>query len=378
MSVGTLSPTPWQTFFNNSGLIVSGGKLFTYLAGTTTKVNTYTDVALTTPNANPIILDSAGRVPSGFYLTPGVSYKFVLSPSTDTDPPTSPIRTQDNIGTVPPFEQDVDVGGTAGENLTAGDAVYCSTGTGGDAARTAGRFYKADFSFAYRSTQPLITGFVTSTITTGNTGTFRLAGRMTGLSALTVGAVYWFSTTPGLLTSTSNYASGGRPVGIADSTTTLLTFPQATPHLVSTNVTPVTVASVAETDLMTFSVPAYTLNSNGMMLRATMLGINSGGGAGNRTYRCYFGTDVLALAVLAANGTEWRIEFEITRTAAATQLASVKRHLAAASSFDYASTFTRDTTAAQTLKLTVQGAGATDGGTQDMMLIELVTPRVIA
>jgi hypothetical protein len=373
MSVGTLAPNPWFTGFDDSGNIVPGGLLSTFLAGTTTNVNTYTDVALTTPNANPIVLDSAGRVPSGFYLTPGVSYKFVLKTAAGVT-----IRTQDNIGTVPPFEQDVDVGGTAGENLTAGDAVYCSTGTGGDAARTAGRFYKADFSFAYRSTQPLITGFVTSTITTGNTGTFRLAGRVTGLSALTVGGVYWFSTTPGLLTSTSNYASGGRPVGIADSTTTLLTFPQATPHLVSTNVTPVTVASVAETDLMTFSVPAYTLNSNGMMLRATMLGINSGGGAGNRTYRCYFGTDVLALAVLAANGTEWRIEFEITRTAAATQLASVKRHLAAASSFDYASTFTRDTTAAQTLKLTVQGAGATDGATMDMMLIELVTPRVIA
>lgn len=377
MATGTYSPIPHFTGFDDNGAIVPGGLLFTYLAGTSTKVATYTNVGLTVANTNPVVLDAAGR--ATIFLTPGVSYKYVLSPSTDTDPPTNPIWSRDSITCVPPFEQDVDVTGVAGENLAAADAVYLSTGAGGDAARTAGRWYKADFNFAYRSTKVVRAGFTTAAITSGSSGTVRIDGKATGLSALSVGAVYWFSTTPGVLTSTSNYASGGRPVGIADSTTTLIMAPQVVPGLISTDASATSVVdATTEADLKTFSVPAYTLNADGMMLRATMLGVNSGGGAGNRTYRCYFGTDVLALAVLAANGTEWRIEFEITRTAAATQIASVKRHLAAASSFDYSTAFTRDTTVANTLKLTVQGVGVTDGATHDEMIIEVVTPRVIS
>jgi hypothetical protein len=74
--------------------------LFTYLAGTTTKVNTFTDQALTTPNANPIVLDSAGQ--AVIYLDPSLgSVKYVLAPSTDTDPPASPIWTADNLAPVP-------------------------------------------------------------------------------------------------------------------------------------------------------------------------------------------------------------------------------------------------------------------------------------
>jgi hypothetical protein len=67
-------------FFTNSGVILSGGKLDTYLAGTTTRVATYTSSSGNTAHTNPIILDSAGRVPGGeIWLTTGVSYKFVLS-----------------------------------------------------------------------------------------------------------------------------------------------------------------------------------------------------------------------------------------------------------------------------------------------------------
>jgi len=42
-----------------------------------------------------VILDSTGQ--ASIWLTPNVAYKFVLSPSTDTDPPTAAIRTQDQI-----------------------------------------------------------------------------------------------------------------------------------------------------------------------------------------------------------------------------------------------------------------------------------------
>jgi len=70
-------------FFDNNGVILSGGKIYTYAAGTTTPQVTYTSASGATPHANPIILDSAGRVPGGeIWLTTGVNYKFVLETST--------------------------------------------------------------------------------------------------------------------------------------------------------------------------------------------------------------------------------------------------------------------------------------------------------
>jgi hypothetical protein len=66
-------------FFDNNGVILSGGKIYTYAAGTTTPQASYTSAAGVTPHANPIILDSAGRVPGGeIWLTDGLVYKFVI------------------------------------------------------------------------------------------------------------------------------------------------------------------------------------------------------------------------------------------------------------------------------------------------------------
>lgn len=70
-------------FLDNNGVILTGGKLYTYAAGTTTPQVTYTSVAGATPHANPIILDSAGRVPGGeIWLTSGLTYKFGIETTT--------------------------------------------------------------------------------------------------------------------------------------------------------------------------------------------------------------------------------------------------------------------------------------------------------
>jgi len=70
-------------FFDNNGVILSGGKLYTYAAGTTTPKASYTSGSGNTPHSNPIILDSAGRVPGGeIWLTTGEAYKFVLETPT--------------------------------------------------------------------------------------------------------------------------------------------------------------------------------------------------------------------------------------------------------------------------------------------------------
>lgn len=70
-------------FFDNNGVILSGGKIYTYAAGTTTPQAVYTSVSGTTPHSNPIILDSAGRVPGGeIWLTDRSKYKFTLETAT--------------------------------------------------------------------------------------------------------------------------------------------------------------------------------------------------------------------------------------------------------------------------------------------------------
>lgn len=82
----------WQ-FFDNSGNLLSGGKIYTYAAGTTTPLTTYTDRTGATPNSNPIILDSAGRTPQQIWSTEGVLYKYVVTTAADVV-----LRTWDNIG----------------------------------------------------------------------------------------------------------------------------------------------------------------------------------------------------------------------------------------------------------------------------------------
>lgn len=81
-------------FLDNNGDPLTGGKVYTYLAGSTTPVTTYTTNAGTTAHTNPIVLDAAGRVPSGgeIWLTNGVSHKFVVKTSTEVT-----IGTYDNI-----------------------------------------------------------------------------------------------------------------------------------------------------------------------------------------------------------------------------------------------------------------------------------------
>jgi hypothetical protein len=83
-------------FFDNNGVILSGGKIYSYAAGTTTPAATYTSSSGATPHSNPIILDSAGRVPGGeIWLPAGVSFKFALYTSLDVL-----LGTYDNVGSV--------------------------------------------------------------------------------------------------------------------------------------------------------------------------------------------------------------------------------------------------------------------------------------
>jgi hypothetical protein len=72
---------------DNSGVPLAGGKVYTYAAGTTTDKATYTDAAMTTPEANPVILNGAGVKNVYAYG----NYKFVIKDLNDVT-----IRTLDN------------------------------------------------------------------------------------------------------------------------------------------------------------------------------------------------------------------------------------------------------------------------------------------
>lgn len=95
MATETLSPWPKAQFFDNNGKPLVGGKLFTYIASTTTKLATYVDSFGLSPNTNPIILDYRGEC--RLWIPPNVAYKYTLAPADDTDPPTNAIWTVDQI-----------------------------------------------------------------------------------------------------------------------------------------------------------------------------------------------------------------------------------------------------------------------------------------
>ncbi|TXH43637.1 MAG: hypothetical protein E6Q97_33795, partial [Desulfurellales bacterium] len=73
---------PREQVFDANGHPMSGAKLYFYITSTTTPVDTFSDSALTTPNANPVVADSAGRF-GEIYLTPSTTYKAVLKDSSD-------------------------------------------------------------------------------------------------------------------------------------------------------------------------------------------------------------------------------------------------------------------------------------------------------
>ena len=105
-----------QQFFDDNGNPLSGGKLYSYAAGTTTPLTTYTNFNGGVPHTNPIILNAAGRVSTGeIWVTAGSNYKFVLTSSTDVL-----IATWDNI---------TGINGT-GLATDAASVSYTASGTG--------------------------------------------------------------------------------------------------------------------------------------------------------------------------------------------------------------------------------------------------------
>lgn len=89
-SAQSVMPAPKFTAYDANGDPCSSCRLYAYAAGTTTPQDTFTSYDLGTPNANPVVLDSAGR--ATVFLNSAQSYKFTLKTAADVD-----IWTVDNV-----------------------------------------------------------------------------------------------------------------------------------------------------------------------------------------------------------------------------------------------------------------------------------------
>lgn len=98
-------------YFNDSGDPLAGGKIHFYETGTNTPATTYSNEALTIENANPVILDAAGRQPDIFF---DGDLKAVLRDSNDVL-----IETRDPVGCCADSTGSTSLpsGGTAGQSL---------------------------------------------------------------------------------------------------------------------------------------------------------------------------------------------------------------------------------------------------------------------
>ena len=310
---GTICPVPYHQFLTDAGVIAAGYKLYTYVAGSVgTAQATYSDSALAVANANPIVLDSAGRAK---IFLPGQSFKFVLKTAADVT-----VWTIDNVAATPEFDVDLDVTGTAGEALSAGEFVYCSDGSG---ALTVGRWYLADGDLPYASLGAGAVGVVPADIASAAEGSIRVGGRITGLAGLSAGSIYYLSGTAGGITTTAPACP--RIVGMADSATTLVLFGQDIPRNVLTNLdteaTAVGNVGAGEDNLQTYSLPAATLGVNGTGVRILCWGTTANN-ANAKTIKLYFGTDsLLTLTPTVSEAGMWMVGAHVMRTGAATQIA---------------------------------------------------------
>ncbi len=127
--MASLSPTPKLQFFGTDGLPLVGGKLYTYAAGTTTPLASYTDHTGNTANTNPVILDSAGE--ADVWLPETTAYKYVLKTSEDVtlftvDYVSVPL-TANSFASPPPIGSDVPNSGTFTTLNVTGAAIFEDT-----------------------------------------------------------------------------------------------------------------------------------------------------------------------------------------------------------------------------------------------------------
>lgn len=114
--------SPWAQYTDASGNPGSGDKLYFYATGTTTPSTIYSDVGLTTPQANPAIADSAGQWPA-IYLDDTL-HKVVMTTAADVT-----IRTVDPVFTVATGSKGADIPSATALDVGSTNDFFHVTGT---------------------------------------------------------------------------------------------------------------------------------------------------------------------------------------------------------------------------------------------------------
>lgn len=97
MTLGVRYYTPNAFEVAIDGVPIVGGQLFFYITQTSTALDTWSDVGLTTPNTNPVVADASGHFGS-IFLTPAQAYK-VSCYAANSDPliPSTPASPQGQL-----------------------------------------------------------------------------------------------------------------------------------------------------------------------------------------------------------------------------------------------------------------------------------------
>ncbi len=233
-------------WFDNNGIVLAGGKLYTYIAGGTTPQATYTSETGGSANTNPVVLDSAGR--ANVWMTPGVSYRFDMKTSAGVL-----LWTVDNIPG----------GSLAGQSSVTANFVYAGPTSGGAAA--------PDFRALVAADIPTLTGTYANTHLSDlasvsiNTSLLAQTGvDLGGTSNPFRDAYLWGSGTYG-----STYIKlTGTPTG-----TRVLTLPNATDTLIGK----------ATTDTLTNKTYDTAGTGNSLSIAGVAVTANTGTGAMVRT-----------------------------------------------------------------------------------------------
>lgn len=222
----SVMPAPKFTAYDSNGDPCNGCLLYAYAAGTTTPQDTFTDYALGTPNANPVVLDSAGR--ATVFVDQALSYKFTLKTSAGVD-----IWTVDNIVGQLSGVITVSAANTRGVQITrtgaeSGLSIASSGGSGktwGIASTTSGELKIQDDADGTPRIE-LGSGDAIDLVTTGTTaisgaatvgGTFGVTGATTLSSTLGVTGATTLSSTLAATGVVTASAAAGRAIQISRS-----------------------------------------------------------------------------------------------------------------------------------------------------------------
>lgn len=222
MPTEVLSPVPVSKFWGNDGKPLNGGRVFTYSAGTTSKIPTFTDNTGGVQNPNPVVLDYRGE--ARIWIPPNVAFKYVLAPPGSDDPPTNPIFTVDQIVSAQllTLYGGTDTGSVNAYMLnftapysayTDGIVIYWLPANSNTGASTLNVNGLGALAIVDQNGNPLVSGAIIAnqvtgvilsggqwrlmTVSIGSAGTF--TGTLTGMTAATTGSVTYRVGTNGVV-----------------------------------------------------------------------------------------------------------------------------------------------------------------------------------